>query len=111
VFRDNDGGTPGFFFGGKNMSAIGRQRVLGHLECENMEENIEVIARQTAQDLPMLEVRSLRWGAGVGWYVQKTLTLTPRQASRLAHLLRRFSSAGSVRTDRAKILPFRKRSR
>jgi hypothetical protein len=90
------------------MSAIGQQRVLGHLESDSTKEKIEVIGRQAAQDAPILEVRSLRWGPGVGWYVQKTLTLTPGQASRLAHLLRRSSFAAVARTDRAKIIPFRK---
>lgn len=93
------------------MSAIGQQRLLGHLEGENLTEKIEVIARQTAQNAPILEVRSLRWGPGVGWYTQKTLALTPGQASQLAHLLRRFSSARPVRSNRAKIIPFRKPAR
>lgn len=93
------------------MPAVGKHRVLGQLESENVEERIEVTARQTAEHLPMLEVRALRWGSGVGWYAQKTLTLTPGQASRLAQLLRRFSSAAQPRRARPKIIPFRKRPR
>ena len=90
------------------MSAIGQQRVLGHLESDSATEKIEVIGRQTAEDAPTIEIRSLRWGSGVGWYTQKTLALTPGQATQLAHLLRRYSSAHSVRSNRAKVIPLRK---
>jgi hypothetical protein len=93
------------------MSAAGKHRVLGQLEGEKLEERIEVVARQTAAHLPTLEVRALRWGSGVGWYTQKTLTLTPGQASRLAHLLRRFSSAAQLRRGHSKVVPLRKQPR
>jgi len=93
------------------MSAVGQPRVLGQLEGEKLEEKIEVVARQTAGHLPKMEVRALRWGSGVGWYTQKTLTLTPGQASRLAHLLRRFASAAQPKRNRSKIVPFRNQPR
>lgn len=93
------------------MSAVGRPRVLGQLDGEKLEERIEVVAQQTAGHLPILEVHALRWGSGVGWYIQKTLTLTPGQASRLAHLLRRFSSVAQPKRGRPKIVPFRKQTR
>jgi hypothetical protein len=106
---------PGIIYRGifleEKMSAAGTHRVLGQLEGEKGEERIEVVARQTVAQLPALEVRALRWGSGVGWYTQKTLTLTPGQARRLAHLLRRFFSAAQVRRGHSKVVPLRKPSR
>jgi hypothetical protein len=93
------------------MSAVGNHRVLGQLEGEKAEERIEVITRHTPDNLPILEVRALRWGSGLGWYTQKTLTLRPVQANRLAHLLRRFSSAARTKKNRPKVIPMRKEPR
>ncbi|HWO42359.1 MAG TPA: hypothetical protein VNO43_11210 [Candidatus Eisenbacteria bacterium] len=93
-----------------NMPAVNK-RSLGQLEGENVEERIEVIARENPGEAPMLEVRALRWGSGVGWYPHKTLVLTSGQALRLAHLLRRFSATARRGSDQPKIIPLRKRSR
>jgi hypothetical protein len=91
------------------MSAIGEQEVVG-LGRENEKEKVEVLLRQRREGSMAVEIRSMRWGQGIGWYAQKTLTLAPGQASQLAHLLRRFSSAAQVRKGRPKVVPFRKRT-
>lgn len=88
------------------MSAIEEQRVLAQLEGENLEEKIELIVRQTGQGSSTLEIRSLHWGDGVGWYVQKTINLAPTQVSRLAHLLHRSSIIAPKKPRGGKIIPF-----
>jgi len=93
------------------MSAIRQQRVLGQLEGENEEEKVELILHRTSEGSASLEVRSLHLGQGVGWYVQKTITLAPSQVSRLALLLRRFSRDSTTMNNPAKILPFPEKSR
>ena len=93
------------------MGGIGQPGVSGHFEGETRKEKIEVITRNAGRDLPIVEVRSLRWGSGIGWYSQKTLTLTPGQARRLAQLLWRSSSPRLPRSKRGKVVPFRRHAR
>jgi hypothetical protein len=85
------------------MSAIGKQETLAQLEGTDAKERIEVVVRQTG-GLRTLQIRSLRWGKGVGWYVQKTIEVSHAQAGELAQLLRRHSlpKTGS----RGKVIPF-----
>lgn len=91
------------------MSAIGQQKLLGQLEGENEKDKVDLILHRTGERSGSVEVRSLRWGPGVGWYVQKTITLPPSQMSRLALLLRRFSRASDSRSSKPKIIPFPKK--
>jgi hypothetical protein len=88
------------------MSVIGQQRVLGQLEGENEKEKVELILHQTREGSASLEVRSLRWGHGVGWYAQKTITLAPAQVQRLDHLLRRFSIISRKGGNGGNVIPF-----
>ena len=74
------------------------------MEGENEEEKIEVIA--TEEGGPFLEIRSLRWGRGVGWYVQKTITLDAVQAQMLMHTLRRSVALGAKKTGKGNVIPF-----
>jgi hypothetical protein len=87
------------------MSSTNQQKVLARLEGENVEEKIELIARQ---DNPrFLEIRSLRWGRGIGWYIQKTITLDASQAKMLMHALRRGSLVISAKkTEKGNVIPF-----
>jgi hypothetical protein len=85
---------------------MGQQRVLGQLEGETEKEKVELILRHTAEGSAVLEVRSLRWGQGIGWYAQKTIVLAPSQVSRLALLLRRFSAGSRIKTGKGKVIPF-----
>src|SRR5919109_1403994 len=98
------------FFMEERMSAI-EGRTLAQFDGENEKEKVDVVLRQTREVSAVLEVRSMRWGQGIGWDAQKKLTLSPGQAIRLAHLLRRFSSAAQVRRGRPKVVPLRKRMR
>ena len=86
------------------MSGAKQQKVLARLEGKNEQEKIEVIA--TEEGAPFLEIRSLRWGRGVGWYVQKTITLNADQAKTLMHALRRSVAMGARKSGKGKVIPF-----
>jgi hypothetical protein len=88
------------------MSVTGQQRVLGQLEGENEQEKVELVLHHTAEGYASLEVRSLRWGPGIGWYVQKTINLDPAQVHRLDHLLRRSSVVRQKGGNCGKVIPF-----
>ena len=88
------------------MSAIKQPKVLAQLDGENTKEKIDLVLRHTEEGSMALEVRSLRWGQGVGWYTQKTIVLDPGQVKRLASLLRRAALTGQTRTGGGKILTF-----
>lgn len=86
------------------MSGGKQQKVLARLESENIEEKIEVIA---SDDGPrFLEIRSLRWGRGIGWYVQKTITVDAIQAKTLMHTLRRSVIMSAKKTGKGNVIPF-----
>jgi hypothetical protein len=86
------------------MSGSKRQKVLARLEGENVEEKIEVIARE--DNPPFLEIRSLRWGRGIGWYVQKTIPLDPTQVKMLTHVLRRSAIMSGTKNSKGNVIPF-----
>jgi hypothetical protein len=86
------------------MSGSKQQKVLARLEGENVEEKIEVIARE--DNPPFLEIRSLRWGRGIGWYVQKTITLDPTQVKMLTHVLRRSAVMSATKNSNGNVIPF-----
>jgi hypothetical protein len=88
------------------MSVAGQQRILGQLEGENEQEKVELVLHHTAEGPASLEVRSLRWGPGIGWYVQKTISLDSAQVHRLEHLLRRSSIVSRKRERSGKVIPF-----
>ena len=88
------------------MLAIKQPKVLAQLDGENAKEKLELVLRRTEENSTALEVRSLRWGQGIGWYIQKTIVLDPGQVRRLASLLRRTALAGQTRTGGRKILTF-----
>jgi hypothetical protein len=92
--------------GGGRMSLTGQQRILGQLEGENEKEKVELVLHHTAEGSASLEVRSLRWGSGIGWYVQKTINLDPAQVHRLDHLLRRSSIVRRKRGIGGKVIAF-----
>jgi hypothetical protein len=86
------------------MSGSKQQKVLARLEGENVEEKIEVIARHESP--PFLEIRSLRWGRGIGWYVQKTITLDATQAKMLMHVLRGSVVMSAKKTGKGNVIQF-----
>lgn len=86
------------------MSSVKQQKVLARLEGENVEEKIEVIA--TEESSPSLEIRSLRWGRGIGWYVQKTITLNAIQAKMLMHALRPSTVMRAKKARKGSVIPF-----
>ena len=88
------------------MSAIKQPKFLAQLDGESTKEKIELVLRHTGERGPGLEVRSLRWGQGIGWYTQKTIVLDPGQVRRLASLLRRTALTRHTRTGGRKILTF-----
>jgi len=88
------------------MSAIEQPKVLAQLDGENAMEKIELVLRETEEGSTALEVRSQRWGQGVGWYTQKTIVLDPIQVRRLGSLLRRAALTGQTPRRGRKILSF-----
>jgi hypothetical protein len=86
------------------MSVSKQQKVLARLEGENVEEKIEIIALEEAS--PRLEIRSLRWGRGIGWYVQKTIMLDPTQVKMLTHVLRRSAVMSATKNSKGNVIPF-----
>ncbi len=88
------------------MLAIKQPKVLAQPDGEHTKEKIDLVLRHTEEGSMALEVRSLRWGQGIGWYTQKTIVLNPGQVRRLASLLRRAALTGQTRTGGRKILTF-----
>jgi hypothetical protein len=62
-------------------------RKLGDLESASPEEKIEVWSRSDEGGRLLLELVHLSWGGGIGWYVQKRLTLDEVQVDALRLLL------------------------
>jgi hypothetical protein len=86
------------------MSSSNEQKILARLEGENVEEKIEVIARRESP--PILEIRSLRWGRGIGWYVQKTIPLDATQAKMLMRALRGSVVMSAKKIGKGNVIPF-----
>jgi hypothetical protein len=88
------------------MSVAGQHKILGRLEGENEQEKVELVLHHTVEGSASLEVRSLRWGPGIGWYVQKRISLDPAQVQRLDQLLHR-SRIVSRKTEKSgKVIRF-----
>lgn len=88
------------------MQATDKRTARSHLEHEAGNERIDAVLRGVEGGAPVVEIRSLRWGRGVGWYVQKTIRLRPQQAARLARTLRRLALAEKRHAARGKVVPF-----
>jgi hypothetical protein len=86
------------------MSSTKQQKVLARLEGENVEEKIEVIAGE--DNPPFLEIRSLRWGRGIGWYVQKTIRLDQSQVQMLTRALRRSAVVSATKNRNGNLIQF-----
>jgi hypothetical protein len=93
------------------MSALGQEKILGQLEGEDEREKVDLILHPAGESPGTLEVRSLRWGPGVGWYVQKTISLDPGQVSRLAETLRTLPRRRESGRHGDKIIPFPRKSK
>lgn len=85
------------------MSVGKGPKVLARLEGDNVEEKIELIA--PGEGAP-LEIRSLRWGRGVGWYAQKTIALDPAQAKMLIDALRASVAVAARKAGKGSVIPF-----
>lgn len=62
-------------------------RWLGELPSESAQTRVEVLTRTAEDGSPLLELVEYSWGSGLGWYVQKRLTLDATQADALRTLL------------------------
>ncbi len=60
---------------------------LGELPGADAEEKIVVTLRVRPDGAQELELKQLRWGTGVGWYPQKTMTLDGAQMQQLKMIL------------------------
>jgi hypothetical protein len=61
---------------------------VGVLDGEARDEKFEVVVRHPGSARASVELRLVRWGEGLGWYAQRTMTLPPDLAG-LRALLRR----------------------
>ncbi len=84
---------------------------LGELTGETAEDKIEVTLRMRPDGSQELELTQLAWGTGVGWFVQKTMTLDGAQMQQLKSLLTGVRTAKvSQKTHRegkpGRVIPF-----
>lgn len=61
--------------------------LLGELPAVDGLEKVEVQSRTDADGNPVLELVEYRWGSGLGWYVQKRISLDRGQAEALRSIL------------------------
>lgn len=73
------------FESGTGASPTGE--LLGELQSGSGEDRVEVWRRVGPDGAVELELLQYHWGSGVGWYVQKSMTLDAAQAALLAGLL------------------------
>lgn len=62
-------------------------RLLGELPATSGREKIEVWSRTDEEGATLLELVEYRWGSGLGWYVQKRVSLDSDQVRLLSGLL------------------------
>lgn len=62
-------------------------RLLGELPATSGQEKVEVWSRTDEGGTTLLELVEYRWGSGLGWYVQKRVSLDPDQVRLLTGLL------------------------
>lgn len=62
-------------------------RLLGELCGDTAQSKIEVWQREGEDGAALLEMVEYRWGSGLGWYVQKRMTLDNSQVEALRLLL------------------------
>ncbi len=67
--------------------AVSGDRKLGDLPGSSDHDKIEVWERTDEEGNPLLEIVDLSWGSGIGWYVQKRVTLEAGQIEGLKALL------------------------
>jgi hypothetical protein len=86
-----------------------REEIIATIPQTDGEAMLEVALMHDGAGRTMVELRSLVWGSGLGWYRQQTLTLDGTTAS---NLLCRLSSVRhrlrtkSERKQRSNIIPF-----
>jgi hypothetical protein len=62
-------------------------RALGELPAANSDTRVELITRTAEDGSSLLELVEYSWGTGLGWYVQKRMTLDATQVDALRTLL------------------------
>lgn len=65
-----------------------RELSLGVIDGRTPDEKLEVVYREGPDGAPEVALRQLAWGAGLGWYPQRTVPL-PADLRALRALLRR----------------------
>ena len=71
----------------QGSQAQAASEVLGELTSPSRPEKIEVSSRVAEDGSTLLELVEYSWGSGLGWYVQKRLTLDAAQVEALRSLL------------------------
>ncbi|GEM_PF-1845066 len=96
-------------------SALLVEQCIGVLDGRTSDEKLEVVQRDLGEGRLEVELRIVRWGEGVGWYVQRTLPIVS-DITLLCALLRRAkrinqrlsSRAGTGADAKVTVLPRRK---
>lgn len=60
--------------------------LIGVLKGESEESKIEVHAHNGEED-PILELRYMSWGSGIGWFCQKSIRIDQGQEAQLFRIL------------------------
>lgn len=85
-----------------------QEQTLKTITGEKSDCRLEIIIRADSDGTPLVELRRLSWGKGIGWYRQHTLQLDSTEADELLKTLRhgRQQWQDTPLTDRGKVIPF-----
>jgi hypothetical protein len=87
---------------------MAQEHTLKTIAGENPDVRLDVVVGADTDGTPLVELRRLSWGKGVGWYRQHTLQLDPSEAAALLQTLRgsRQQWQETPAPARGKVIPF-----
>ncbi len=85
-----------------------QEQTLKTITGEDPTVRLEVVVGADTQGTPLVELRRLSWGKGIGWYRQHTLQLDPTEVDVLLQTLRgsRQQWQDTPAPVRGKVIPF-----
>ncbi|MCS6927160.1 MAG: hypothetical protein NZ578_14810 [Candidatus Binatia bacterium] len=88
---------------------MGDEKTLATIPSADPDTLLEVVLCTRATAPPVIELRRLSWGEGIGWFRQHTLRLEAGEVSHLCATLRRYHrrwKPPAAPSHAAKIIPF-----
>lgn len=85
------------------------EKTLATIPSTDPETLLEVVLCTRATAPPIVELRRLSWGAGIGWFRQQTLRLEAGEVAHLFATLRRYHKrwqSPAAPSHAAKVIPF-----